>query len=301
MKIVIADPVDKEMIEYLQTHGFEVLDCSDNRDQLMTQLTEAGGLIVRSATQVNSELLSNAPNLRVIGRPGVGLDNIDQDYCKANNIRVFNSPEAPSRSVAEFTFGLIIDLARKISISHKRMQDGKWAKKEALGIELEGKTLGIIGTGAIGKFVASFGEAFGMKTIGYDIIKNPELESLSNFSYVEFDDLLVKSDIITVHVPLLNATKHLLNKDTFHRMKVGVLLVNAARGGIIHELDLIQALKEGIIGGVALDTFESEPNINAELRTFDNIILTPHIGASTKEAQQKNGLIVAEKIVNHFK
>jgi D-3-phosphoglycerate dehydrogenase / 2-oxoglutarate reductase len=301
MKIVVADKVDSDLIQMLKNENFQVIDLSIDKEQLVKELENADGLIVRSATQANKELLSNAKNLKIIGRPGVGVDNIDLEYCKKHNIHVVNSPEAPSISVAEFTIGLILNIARKISFADAKLKSGNWAKNESMGLEIFGKTLGVVGcSGAIGKIVSEYAIALNMRVVGYDVIINEELKQNPKFEYVSLDKIFQESDIITVHVPLLPSTKYLINKETIKMMKESVILINAARGGIFNEDDLIEALKSNKIAGCALDVFENEPNINDELRKFKNVIITPHIGANTNEAQQKNGTIVGHKIINYL-
>ena len=298
MKIVIADKVDEYLKNRLIEAGMEVIDISDSKDRLFKELVDAKGLVVRSATQVDEKLLSEAKLLKVIGRPGVGLDNVDIKACKKRGITVFNSPEAPSRSVAEFTIGLMLDLARNISFAHHKMKGNQWAKKSSMGIELYGKKIGIIGTGAIGSIVAKFSLSLGMEVLGYDVVENESLKLINGFRYVSLDELYEGADVITIHVPLLPQTKHIMNSSAFAKMKKGVLIINASRGGVIKEDDLLEALEDGTVLRAALDVYENEPLSDERIKNNEKILLTPHIGASTKEAQFKNGKIIADKLIN---
>ena len=296
MLVVVADPIHEKGIELLKEHGFDV-DVIQDKSRLTESLKNADGLIVRSATKVTKELLENAPKLKVVGRAGVGLDNIDRDACKERNIEVVNSPEGPTISVAEFTLGLIIASARQFSLGDTSLKNGVWAKKKIKGIELHGKTLGVIGTGAIGGTVVKYALALGMDVLGYDVYIRDDLKALDRFRYVELEELIRESDVITLHVPLIPATKHMINKETLSQMKGGVIIVNAARGGIIDEEALLDALNSGKVKAAALDVYESEPDPNPELVKHPNVLATPHIGAVTFEAQEKNALITVKKVV----
>ncbi len=263
-------------------------------------MKSADALIVRSATKVTKELLNQAPNLKIVGRAGVGLDNIDLNACKNRNIRVVNSPEGPSTSVAELTLGLIITASRKFGLVYHGTKEGRWPKKYK-GRELFGKKLGIIGSGAIGGLLAKYCIALGMDVLAYDIVKIPELENLDRFNYVSFDKLLSYADIISIHVPLLPDTENLLNKSAFMKMKKGVIIVNTARGGIIDENALLEAIDAKIVAGAALDVFKVEPVVLGDpILSSPHIFTTPHIGAQTIEAGEKNARIVCEKIIDFF-
>lgn len=298
MKVVIADSLHEKVTEILSNAGFEVVDVSESKEKLFDEVKDAQALIVRSATKVTQEVLDKAPELKIVGRAGVGLDNIDINAAKEKGIQVVNSPEGPTVSVAEFTLGLMIATARKFGIAYSGTKEGKWPKKQAKGIELNGKTLGIIGSGAIGGQLAKFALALGMKVLAYDIVEYDHLKELKNFRYVKLDDLLQQSDFISLHVPLLPATRHLINSDAFKKMKDGVIIINAARGGVIDEESLLEFLNNGKVAGAALDVFEIEPPTNTDLLQHPKVFVTPHIGANTVEAQEKNGTIVAEKIIS---
>lgn len=300
VKIIVADPLHESAFPILRNAGLEVIDVSGNKDKLPDLISEADGLIVRSATKVNVELLANAKNLKIVARAGVGLDNVDLAKCKEMNIEVVNSPEGPTNSVAELTLGLMIALSRKLLTLDRETKKGNWPKK-LKGNELFAKTLGIIGSGAIGGKLAKYSIFLGMKVIAYDIIKIQELENLDGFRYTDLEDVLTNSDIISIHVPLVPATKHMINQESLSKMKEGVLIINAARGGVIDEKALYIAMKSGKVGGCALDVYEKEPvEMNFELFEMDNMIATPHIGAQTHEASIRNTTIVCEKIVKYF-
>lgn len=300
VKIVIADAIHPDAHQILENAGFQVVDINSNKTELDVQIQEADGLIVRSATKVTKELLDIAPKLKIIGRAGVGTDNIDKDECEKREISVVNSPEGPTRSVAELTLALLISSARKLTIANNGTKDGNWPKKNK-GIEIFGKTLGIIGSGAIGGLFAKYCIALGMKVVAYDIVELEELKTLDHFSYKTLDDVLKEADFISLHVPLLPSTKHIINKDTIQKMKDGVILINAARGGIIDETALLTALKSGKVAGVALDVFEKEPvDKSNELVQHPNVIATPHIGAQTYDASKNNTVIVCNKIIKYF-
>ncbi len=298
-RILITDGMAKEGISILENAGFEV-EVLDDKGRLRERVKDAHGMVVRSATKVTKELLDIAEKLRIVARAGVGLDNVDLDECKKRGIEVVNSPEGPTPSVAEFTLALLIGAARRIGHGNHMLKQGKWVKKECAGVELRGKTLGVIGTGAIGGTVAQYALALGMKVLGYDVVIREDLKALENFEYTDLDTLIRESDFITLHVPLIPPTKHMLNKERFEQMKDGVVIVNVARGGVINEKDLLEALKAGRIGAVGLDVFEEEPHPDPELISHPAVLATPHIGASTKEASVRNSTIVAEKIVKFF-
>ncbi|MHA2249575.1 MAG: hydroxyacid dehydrogenase [Candidatus Kariarchaeaceae archaeon] len=299
--IVIVDPLNQIAQELLITSGFNVVDISSKKEELTATLKTADAIIVRSATKITRDLLEQAPNLKIIGRAGVGLDNVDLEASKQLGIKVVNSPKGPTNSVAELTLGLIIAASRRLGTVYSETIAGNWPKKTK-GIELYGKTLGILGSGAVGGVVAKICIELGMKILAYDIVKYDELERLPEFTYVELEDLYMSSDIISLHLPLLPSTKHLLNKEAFNKMKKGVLIINTARGGLIDENALLDALKSGIIMGAALDVYESEPvNPNNPLLGYPGVFTTAHVGAQTIEAGEKNARIVCEKIIEFLK
>ena len=299
--IVVADPIDIEAIDLLKTQGFEVMDLSKEKNKLIQFLPTASGLIVRSATKATKELLDKAPELQIIGRAGVGLDNIDLDECKNRGIVVVNSPEGPTRSVAELALTMMITVARNLGEVYSGTKAGEWPKN-IKGKELHGKTLGIIGSGAIGGTFARYAIAIGMSVLAYDIIKYSDLEELDQFRYVSLEELYTNSDVISMHVPLLPATNHMINQEAISKMKKGVIIPNTSRGGVIDENALLDGLNSGIVYGAGLDTFENEPvKKDQPLIQHPKVFATAHIGAQTKEANKKNSIIISEKIINHFK
>ncbi|HDO20801.1 MAG: hydroxyacid dehydrogenase [archaeon GB-1845-036] len=306
MKILITDPVHEDGIERLKSAGFQVdLAYDITYDELVKRVKDYHGLVVRSRTKVDRAVIASAPNLLFIGRAGVGLDNIDLEAAKERNIIVLNSPEAPTISVAELVFGLLLSLARKIAFCDRLMKAGEWPKKRALGFELKGKTLGIIGLGRIGREVAKRAEAFEMKVLYYDVQRLPEeMEKSLKVQFVELTELLKSSDIVTVHVPLIPQTYHMIDDAKLSLMRKGSILINTSRGGVIDTKALLKHLKNGHLGGACLDVFEHEPPKEPwelELISLDNVVVTSHIGAMTVEAQRAASTILAEKIISTFK
>ncbi|MCD6275736.1 MAG: D-2-hydroxyacid dehydrogenase [Thermoplasmata archaeon] len=303
MKVGICDPIASEGVEILKKEGFEVVDLTEiPKDQLVNHVAELDAIIVRSATKVRKEMIDAARNLKVIGRAGVGLDNIDVEYAKSKGIKVINTPGATSISVAELTIGLLLAVMRKIAYADREMRKGAWPKKKCKGIEMYGKTLGIIGIGRIGREVAKRARAFGMKVIYYDVYRPDEAtEKELGVEYRELDDLISEADVITLHVPLLPETKHMINGERIAKMKDGAIIINAARGGIVDEEALYEALKSGKLYGAALDVYENEPLKESKLFELDNIVLTPHIGAQAREGQTRAGIEVAQKIAEALK
>ncbi len=303
MKVGICDPIAKEGVELLKKEGFEVVDLTGlPKDELPDHVRDLDAIIVRSATKVRKEMIDAAEKLKAIGRAGVGLDNIDVEYAKSKGIKVINTPGATSISVAELTIGLILAVMRKIAYADREMRNGAWPKKKCKGIEMYGKTMGIIGIGRIGREVAKRAKAFGMKVIYYDVYRPDEsTEKELDIEFRELDVLVSEADVITLHLPLTPETKHLINKERIEKMKDGAIIINAARGGIVDENALYEALKSGKLYGAALDVYENEPLKESKLFELDNIVLTPHIGAQAKEGQTRAGIEVAKKIAEALK
>ncbi len=303
MKVGICDPIAQEGVEYLKKEGFEVVDLTGvPKDELPKHIGDLDAIIIRSATKVRKEFIDAAKNLKVIGRAGVGLDNVDVDYAKSKGIKVLNTPGATSISVAELVIGLILAVMRKIAYADRGMRRGEWPKKKCKGIEMYGKTLGIIGIGRIGREVAKRAKAFGMKIIYYDVFKlDDRTASELGVEYRDLDDLIEEADVITLHVPLLPETKHMINAERIAKMKDGAIVINAARGGVVDEEALYEALKSGKLYGAALDVYEHEPLKESKLFELDNIVLTPHIGAQAKEGQTRAGIEIAQKVAEALK
>jgi D-3-phosphoglycerate dehydrogenase len=266
-------------------------------EELMTVLPAYDGMVVRSRTKVRQPLIDVCPNLKVIVRGGAGLDTIDHEYARSKGIVVMNTPLANSASVAELAMGYMFMLARSLYKASATMKEEKWEKKAFTGVELGGKTLGIIGYGNIGHQTARLAMALGMKVLAYD----PYVTSPNGVKLVTLDELLAQSDYISLHLPKTKESANLIGAAEFAKMKDGVRIINCARGGIINEDALYDALLSGKVAGAALDVFAEEPPTNWKLLKLDNVIGSPHIGAGTKEAQSRVGAEVAEKLINFAK
>lgn len=301
MKVLIASDIADDAVSLLKEHF--VVDHAIGLDEaeLARKVHDYDVLVVRSKPKVTKKILENASKLKIVARAGVGLDNIDLETCRKRGISVINSPTALSESVAELVFTMMLSFERNIVRSDNSMKEGLWIKKELKGRELFGKTIGIVGFGRIGSHIAMIANGFRMKVIGYDINWNEELGSKVQAEYAPLEDLLRKADYVTLHVPLIPQTRGMISKDELSMMKDSALLINTARGGVVDEKALYEALKSGIIRGACLDVFENEPPKDSPLLTLDSVLLTPHIGASTNEAQKRAGVIVAEKIIEELK
>jgi D-3-phosphoglycerate dehydrogenase len=296
-KILIADGLEEKGQAMLRAQA-QVEDRNGiSAQELRSILPEFDALIVRSRTRVTAELLEHAARLKVIGRAGVGVDNIDLDAARAHGIIVVNSPLATTVAVAELTMGLLLATARAIPRADAAMKQGKWLKKELEGIELQEKTLGLIGFGRIGREVAHRALAFGMRILAYDPLIPEDVIRQANVTPSSLETLLQRSDFISLHIPLTDETRNLLSTQAFAQMKTGVRLICTARGGIIDEQALLQALKEGKVAAAALDVFAVEPPALNELITHPNLIATPHIGAQTVEAQTRAAEMIAEEVL----
>ena len=299
-RVLICDSIDNSGIESLKKSGM-VVDYQPEikPDQLNSIAKDYDVLVVRSRTKVTKEIIeASAPNVKIIARVGVGLDNIDIHEAEANGIRVINSPEAAANAVSELVMGLMLSLARSIPFADIETKKGKWVKSDLTGAELRGKYLGIIGVGNIGRNIGRIGRALRMNLIGYDIVPvNKDFIREVGLIVADFNTLLESADFVTCHVPLTAETKKMFNIDKFSKMKHTAFLINTSRGEIIDESALYDALKNGRIAGAALDVFETEPPTNKMLLQLPNVICTPHIGAQTKEAQQLAAMVIAEKII----
>ena len=303
VKVLVAAPLHERAIEVLKNAGFEVIyEEYPDEEKLVELVGDVDAIIVRSKPKVTRRVIEAAPKLKVIGRAGVGLDNIDLEAAKERGIKVVNSPGASSRSVAELAVALMFAVARKIAFADRKMREGVWAKKQCMGMELEGKTLGIVGFGRIGYSIAKIARALGMNVLLYDPYPNEERAREVGGKFVPLEELLKESDVVTLHVPLVEQTYHLINEERLRLMKPTAILINAARGAVVDTNALVKALQEGWIAGAGLDVFEEEPlPKDHPLTKLDNVVLTPHIGASTVEAQMRAGVQVAEQIVEILK
>jgi D-3-phosphoglycerate dehydrogenase len=303
MKVLVCDPIHEDGIKRLKRAGFTV-DVKSNisNEELKSLVSTYDVLVVRSRTAVTAEVIGRGRRLKAIGRAGVGLDNIDIDAAKKRNIAVFNSPEAPTEAVAELTIGLLISLARRLPYADRTMKEGQWAKQQLKGWQLEGKTLGILGLGNIGKKVAKIAKALGMKIL-ITTRTPPDPKLLTEFAgeSVPLRELLTRSDIVTIHAPSTRQTRHMIGKEELHLMKEGSSLINTARGSIVDEGALVDALRSGKLAGAALDVYTVEPPKDLNLVTLRNVICTPHIGGQTEESQRRATTIIADKIIAHLK
>jgi D-3-phosphoglycerate dehydrogenase len=298
MKVLICDPTDPAALQIIADAGIEVVDRSDiTPEELLEEISEYECMVVRSRTKVRKDVIDAADNLKAIVRAGVGLDNIDVEYAREHGIQVLNTPSASTQSVAELTVGYLLALARNIPQMTISMKAGKWEKKSFKGIEVSGKTLGLIGSGRIGQAVAQRAIALGMTVIAFD----PYIQELPDVQLVDFDTLLARSDFISLHVPHNDETHHILDAEAFGKMKDGVRIVNCGRGGTIDEDALYQALKDGPAAGAALDVFENEPLEDSKLFTLDSVIGSPHVGAGTFEAKERVGQVAAQKVIGALK
>lgn len=297
--VLICDQVNPILNKILKENGLRIeYNPEITPEQIKEKIGEFNIVIVRSRTTITKEMIENAKNCKIIARVGVGLDNIDVDAAKEKNIRVLNAVEGAMNAVAEQVLGLMLSLAREIPRADREIRSGKWLKKELMGTELKGKYLGIVGLGNIGKRLGRLARALNMNIIGYDVIPiDEEFSKEVGLMKTDLDTLLQSSDYVSLHVPLLDSTYHLINAKKLSLMKKTAYIINTSRGGVVDEEALYDSLKNGNLGGAALDVFEKEPATGNKLATLPNVILTPHIGAQTKEAQSLAANVIAEKII----
>lgn len=303
MKILITDGLSSEGLDILNSASeLEVVEKKGiSKEELLEEIKNYNGIIVRSATKVTKEVIdASEGSLKVIGRAGIGVDNVDVEYATKNGIVVMNTPEANAITTAEHTITLLCSLARNIPQAHRSLKEGRWDRSKYKGVELFGKTIGFVGLGNIGKLVAERAIGLKMNAVAFDPFLTPEATSKLGVELVTLDELIEKADIISVHTPLNAETKDLINKKSIAKMKDGVLILNCARGGIINESDLAEAITSGKVAGAGIDVYTTEPveQDNPLLGLDENIVITPHLGASTEEAQKKVGLAIAEQIVD---
>lgn len=298
MKVIICDKLETEAIQRIRAAGLDVDDRDEiSQEELAQVIPRYHAMVVRSRTKVRAPLIDIAGNLKLIIRGGVGLDNIDADYARSKGITVLNTPGASSGAVAELTIGYMFALSRQIVRTTASMRAGLWEKKKFQGVELGGKTLGIVGLGRIGVEVAKRAHALGMDVIVYD----PYIQSVIIGELHTLPELLQRSDYITFHLPLTGETQGMIGKEQFEKMKDGVYIVDCARGGIVDEDALYDAILEGKVAGAAMDVYAEEPCYNNRLFSLEQVIGSPHIGAATREAQGRIGAEVAEKLIEFVK
>ena len=289
-KILVSDKIFEDGITLLEENGYVVTRAWDMpKNELPKMIGGYDALIVRSATKVKGELLDNAKNLKVIGRAGEGLDNVDYEKANSLGIAIVNTPHVSYMSVAELTIGHLLALARSIVQGTTSLREGKWEKEKLMGVEVNGKTLGVIGCGYIGKTVERLAISLGMKVL--------PVEECAHDRFVPLGEMLPEADFITIHVPLTSHTRHMISTKEFNMMKDGVMLIDCSRGGVVDQEALYNALVSGKVKAAALDVFEEEPPKNSKLLTLDNVVATPHMGAQTYEAQLKASIQIAKTVI----
>jgi len=308
MKILISDKLQDEGIKILEDNGFEVIkNFNITKEELKEEIGEYDGIVIRSRTKLTADILENAKNLKVIGRAGVGLDNIDRKKASELNIGVLNTPEAPAISVAELALGMMLALARKIAHADRTMHQGKWNKSEYLGFTLDGKKLGLVGFGNIAKHLAKISIAMGMSVGVYSRFSKgqvaiDEAKEVGCFIYPSVEDLLKDAQIISLHLPTTPQTENIINEDRIKLMRKDAIIINTARGNLIDEKALLKALKNKDIAGAALDVYREEPLKDQELINWDeNLVLTPHIASQSIENQSAAATMIAKKMSDFLK
>lgn len=302
-KVLVCDAIDQKGIEVMKKSGLQVdYKPEINPDELIGSVKDYDIVVVRSRTKVTKEVIDANAKMKIIARVGVGLDNIDVKYAESKGIQVINAEIAAMTAVAELVIGLMLSLARSIPRADAATKNGKWLKKELMGIELKGRYLGIVGVGKIGKRIARIARGLNMNIIGYDIVPiDQQFAREVGLIVTDLNTLLSSSDFVTLHVPLTEDTKHMINEQRLSLMKKSAYLINTSRGEVIDEQALYNALKDGKIAGAALDVFEVEPPTDSMLVQLPNVVCTPHIGAQTYEAQELAANVIAERIIQILK
>lgn len=300
-KVLIADKLSPQAVDIFKQRGVEIdVKTGMKPEELLACVAEYDGIAIRSATKVTKEVLEAGAKLRVVGRAGIGVDNVDVPAATARGVVVMNTPFGNSVTTAEHALSMMMALARQIPQASASTHAGKWEKNAFMGVELAGKTLGLIGCGNIGSIVADRAQGLKMKVVVYDPYLSEERARALNIEKLELDELLKRADFISLHTPLTDQTRNLLNKDSMAKCKKGVRIINCARGGLINEADLKTALESGYVAGAALDVFEEEPAKSNPLFGLANVICTPHLGASTSEAQENVAVQVAEQMADYL-
>jgi len=300
MKVLITDKMAEEAIELLKDAGHDVTFDEMDSDKLLLEISKYDALMVRGRTKAIADVVNAGAkgSLKVIGRAGIGVDNVDLETAAKNGIKVVNAPTGATASVAELTIAHMLSLSRHITKADATMKKGEWAKKQLKGNELYGKTLGLIGCGNIGKLTAKYAQMFNMNVIGYDpFISKEDMKKDGIKKKDDLEDAIKNADFISLHLPHIPQTHHIVNEKILSKMKPSAYLINCARGGTVDEKALYNALKNGTIAGAGMDVFENEPPKDSPLLTLDNVVLTPHLGANTKEGQIRAGTVCAEQII----
>jgi len=301
VRVLISDPMSSQAVDVFEQRGIEVVQTGKmTEEELLDMIPDFQGLAIRSATNVTDKVLQAATQLKVVGRAGIGVDNIDVPACTAKGIVVMNTPMGNAITTAEHALAMMFSLARQIPQANQTTHAGAWAKSKYMGVELTGKTLGIIGSGNIGSIVAQKAIGFGLKVQAYDPYLTEERASTLGVKKVELEELLTTSDIVSLHVPKTPETENIISATAINKMKKGALLINCARGGLVDELALRVALESGHLKGAALDVFLEEPAKENPLFGLENVVCTPHLGASTTEAQEKVAVQIAEQISDYL-
>jgi len=301
VKVIVTDKISVKGVDLLKAEGYEVKEAWDiPKEDLPSIMGDYNAIVIRSATKVKGDLLDAAKNLKVVGRAGIGLDNVDLKKCEERGITVRNTPNATTDTVAELALAFMFALARKVVQGTTTLRKGEWAKKQLKGSELLSKTLGIVGCGRIGSALARKCDALGMNIIGCDVVHISE----ACVDQCEMPEVFSQADFISLHLPLLPETKHIINEEAIAKMKDGVFIINCARGGTIDEKALYEAIKSGKVAGAALDVWEKEPvelESSKKLLELEQVIGSPHIGAQTAEGQERAGIQVAEAVIEELK
>ncbi|KYC52031.1 MAG: Glyoxylate reductase [Candidatus Methanofastidiosum methylothiophilum] len=301
MKILIASDIAEEGISKLKKEFDVDIKKGISKEELLSIIENYDGVIIRSKPNITEDIIKKGKNLKVVARAGVGLDNVDVKCCQGLGVKVVNSPQASSDSVAELAFGLMLAVSRNIARADRLTREKKWEKKSLMGYELNGKTLGIIGFGRIGRNVGKIARACGMSLIAYDPLLTDEQIRSGDAEPVTLEKLIERSNVITLHVPLIESTRHMISDKEFQKMRDNTIIINTSRGGIIDEEALCRAIESGKILGAGLDVFEEEPPLNSKLLQYDSVVLTQHIGASTHEAQKRAGIMIADEVIKALK
>ena len=298
MKVIVAEPIDNSGLDLLKEAGHEVeLAYNSTETELLDLIKTASGLIVRSGTSVTRTLIEAAPNLIIIGRAGIGIDNIDLDAASDNGIIVVNAPEGNILAAAEHTIAMTFAIARKIPQAHTSLNAGKWEKKNFIGLELNGKTAGIVGLGRVGQEVAKRFLSLGMDVVAFDPYISQERADQLGITLSDLSTCMIQADVLTIHTPLTSETKDLIGKEELKKLKGGYL-INCARGGIVNEPALAEAISNGVLAGAAIDVFSEEPvSPDNPLLGLQNVIVTPHLGASTEAAQENVSLDITKQVI----